>query len=99
MPDRRRALALLAACRDGCTEAMMLAHGVTIGQVVELVNAGLASAPGAPVLSATVSALERGTNDDPGPLYLLEQERELKRKTQATQQASDSGRCSGPQAS
>jgi hypothetical protein len=46
-----------------------------------------------------LSAFERGTSDDPGPLYLLEQERERKRKTQPTQQAADSGRCSGPQAS
>jgi hypothetical protein len=26
-PDRRRALELLASCLDGCTEAIMLAHG------------------------------------------------------------------------
>jgi hypothetical protein len=26
----RRALELLASCRDGCTEAMLLAHGFTI---------------------------------------------------------------------
>jgi hypothetical protein len=38
-----------------------------------------------------LSALERGTSDDPGPLYLLEQERERKRKTQPTQQAADPG--------
>ena len=43
-PDRRRALELLASCRDGCTEAMMLAHGFTIPQMVELVRAGLATA-------------------------------------------------------
>jgi hypothetical protein len=43
-PDRRRALELLASCRDGCTEAMMLAHGFSIPQLVELVRAGLASA-------------------------------------------------------
>jgi hypothetical protein len=29
-PDRRRALELLASCRGGCTEAIMLAHGFTI---------------------------------------------------------------------
>jgi hypothetical protein len=40
-PDRRRALELLASCRDGCTEALMLAHGFTI-PLVELVRAGLA---------------------------------------------------------
>jgi hypothetical protein len=43
-PDRRRALELLASCRDGCTEAIMLAHGFSIDMMVELVNAGLASA-------------------------------------------------------
>jgi hypothetical protein len=39
-PNHRRALELLASCRDGCTEAIMLAHGFTIEQMVELV-AGL----------------------------------------------------------
>jgi hypothetical protein len=43
-PDRRRALELLASCRDGCTEAMMVAHGFTVPQMVELVRAGLATA-------------------------------------------------------
>jgi hypothetical protein len=38
------ALELLASCRDGCTEAIMIAHGFTIAQMVELVCAGLASA-------------------------------------------------------
>jgi hypothetical protein len=41
---RRRALELLASCRDGCTEAIMIAHGFTIPQMVELINAGLATA-------------------------------------------------------
>jgi hypothetical protein len=35
---------LLASCRDGCTEAIMIAHGFTIPQMVELVHAGLATA-------------------------------------------------------
>jgi hypothetical protein len=36
---------LLASCpQEGCTEAVMLAHGFTIEQLVELVRAGLASA-------------------------------------------------------
>jgi hypothetical protein len=43
-PNRRSALELLASCRDGCTEAMMLAHGFSIDVMVELVNAGLATA-------------------------------------------------------
>jgi hypothetical protein len=41
---RRRALELLAASRDGCTEAIMLAHGFSIDMMVELINAGLATA-------------------------------------------------------
>jgi hypothetical protein len=36
-PDRRRALELLAASRDGATEAIMLAHGFTVPLIVELV--------------------------------------------------------------
>jgi hypothetical protein len=43
-PDRRRALELLAASRDGCTEAIMLAHGFTTEMLVRLVRDGLASA-------------------------------------------------------
>jgi hypothetical protein len=42
-PDRSRALELLADS-DGVTEAVMLAHGFTIPQMVELVRAGLATA-------------------------------------------------------
>ena len=41
---RRRALELLASCPDGCTEAIMLAHGFSIERMVELVRAGLATA-------------------------------------------------------
>jgi hypothetical protein len=43
-PDRRRALELLAASRDGVSEAIMIAHGFTVAQMVELVRSGLASA-------------------------------------------------------
>jgi hypothetical protein len=42
--SRRRALQLLAVSPDGCTEAIMLAHGFTVPQMVELVHAGLATA-------------------------------------------------------
>ena len=41
---RRRALELLAASREGCTEAIMIAHGFTVPQMVDLVRAGLATA-------------------------------------------------------
>ena len=42
-PDRRRALELLASSPDGCSEAVMLARGFTVEQMVELVHAGLAT--------------------------------------------------------
>jgi hypothetical protein len=49
MPSRapnpqRRALELLAASRDGCTEAIMLAHGFTVEEMVDLCVAGLVTA-------------------------------------------------------
>jgi hypothetical protein len=45
-PTRRRALELLAGCgHQGCSEALMKAHGFTIKQMVELVRAGLATTP------------------------------------------------------
>jgi hypothetical protein len=42
--SRRRALELLAVSPDGCTEAIMVAHGFTVQQMVDLVRAGLAIA-------------------------------------------------------
>jgi hypothetical protein len=39
-----RALELLAASRDGASEAIMLAHGFIVPQLVELIRDGLASA-------------------------------------------------------
>jgi len=41
---RRRVLELLEASIDGCTEAIMLAYGFKTELLVELVNAGLATA-------------------------------------------------------
>jgi len=41
--DRRRALELLARCTDGCTEAVLLAHGFTTKLITELVRTGLAT--------------------------------------------------------
>jgi len=43
-PDRRRALELLAASTNGCTEALMLANGFPVEMLVELIRTGLASA-------------------------------------------------------
>jgi hypothetical protein len=42
--DRRRALELLADCPNGCTEATMLAYAIAPKTIVELVEAGLATA-------------------------------------------------------
>ena len=42
--QRRRALELLEASIDGCTEAIMLAYGFKTEWLVELVNAELATA-------------------------------------------------------
>jgi hypothetical protein len=41
---RRRALELLAGSRDSCAEAIMIAHGFSIDMLVEMINAGLATA-------------------------------------------------------
>jgi hypothetical protein len=44
-PDRRRALELLAGSpQEGCTDVIMIAHGFTVDQMVELVREGLVSA-------------------------------------------------------
>jgi hypothetical protein len=40
--ERGRALELLAASPDGCTAAILLAHGFKSDRLVELINAGLA---------------------------------------------------------
>ena len=42
-PESRRALELLAPCRNGCTATMMLAHGFSIDMMVELIGSGLAT--------------------------------------------------------
>ena len=47
-PDRDRALALLASCRDGCPEALMVAHGFTAALLAELMRDGAATGAAAP---------------------------------------------------
>ena len=42
-PDRRRALALLASCRDGCPESLMVPHGFPVTLLAALVRDGLAA--------------------------------------------------------
>ncbi len=43
-PERQRALELLTSCRDGCPEALMIAHGFTARLLGALVREGLATA-------------------------------------------------------
>jgi len=43
-PARRRALELLAASPNGCTEAILIAHGFTVSMLVKPIRAGLAPA-------------------------------------------------------
>jgi hypothetical protein len=40
---RQRALKLLAGAPDGCTEAAMMAHGLSLGFLADLVREGLAN--------------------------------------------------------
>jgi hypothetical protein len=42
--DERRLLELLAASDDGCTEAILLAHGIAAELIDGIVTAGLATA-------------------------------------------------------
>ena len=42
--ERVRALGLLARYPDGCTEALILAHGFTVTFLADLVTAGLVTA-------------------------------------------------------
>src|SRR5206468_1150658 len=65
-PDRRRALELLASCRDGCTEAIMLAHGFTIEQMVELVRAGLVTATPEAFQAASINGTRTGLGSRQG---------------------------------
>jgi len=59
-PKRVRALELLAASSDGCTEAIMRAHGFTIAQMVELVRAGLATTTAERVVAGSRRSRSRG---------------------------------------
>jgi hypothetical protein len=63
----RRALELLASSQDGATQAILLAHGITVAQMVELARTGLTSvtserlvAGGRTVVVARVRITEAG---------------------------------------
>jgi hypothetical protein len=51
---RRRALELLAGSRDGCSEAIMIAHGFSVEQITEAAS-GAASLEGHPSLHERIA--------------------------------------------
>jgi hypothetical protein len=62
----RRALELLSSCRDGCTEAIMLAHGFTTERMIDLVRAGLATATAERVVAGRHTIGSRACGSDGG---------------------------------
>jgi hypothetical protein len=52
--DRRRALALLAGAPDGCTEPLLVAHGLAVELLADIVRAGLTTAKGASACRAAI---------------------------------------------
>jgi hypothetical protein len=66
-PTRRRALELLASCpQEGCSEAVLLAHGFTIEQLVDLVRAGLATATPQRVVAGAPDSRSRSADHEQG---------------------------------
>jgi hypothetical protein len=63
--DRRRALELLASSRDGCTEAIMLAHGFTVPQMVDLCKAGRTPTHGYEPTRPPMAAFAKGDGTRP----------------------------------
>ena len=61
-PDRRRALELLAASRDGCTETMLRAHGFSVRQIVDLVGSRLRTANEWLLAAAVARSRSRGSD-------------------------------------
>jgi hypothetical protein len=59
-PDRRRALELLALCRDGCREAILLAHGFIIKQLQKRTTQFVLLLFGLPLFVFLVLALAQG---------------------------------------
>src|SRR5262249_60118682 len=65
-PERRRALELLVASPDGCTEAIMLAHGFPVPLLVDLCIAGLAIATPEQIVAGGRPARGRSHEDHRG---------------------------------
>jgi hypothetical protein len=59
IPDWRRALEMLAHSADGCTEALLFAHGFANATVAGLVDAGLVAVTRQRVLAGNGSDVTR----------------------------------------
>jgi hypothetical protein len=56
--DERRLLELLAESADGCTDALLRAHGFTLEVIINIVSTGLATAKAERVFTAAGRAIE-----------------------------------------
>jgi hypothetical protein len=61
-PDRRRALELLAASRDGATEAVFWEHGFSVRRIVDLVGSRLRTANEWLLAAADARSRSRGSD-------------------------------------
>jgi hypothetical protein len=67
MAPKRKPMVMPTAAgrfRDGCTEAIILAHGFTVEQMLELVRARLATATSERVVARARAARHRGPTVD-----------------------------------
>jgi hypothetical protein len=56
--DERRLLELLAASDDGCTDALLRAHGFTLEVIIKVASTGLATAKAEHTFAAAGRAIE-----------------------------------------
>jgi len=56
--DERRLLDLLSASDDGCTDALLRAHGFTLEVIINIVSTGLATAKAERTFAAAGRAIE-----------------------------------------
>jgi hypothetical protein len=68
-PDHLRALSILAESPNGCTEAMLIAHGFTIDSTVELIKAGLATVTVERMIAGRIEVRRLRITDEGQRLY------------------------------
>ena len=72
-PERRRALELLAASADGCSEAIMLAHGFSVDFLMDLIRTGMATTRTERVVAGGRAMESRPREDHGGGRRALEE--------------------------